>query len=42
MSDADTPSPTDTRGRFQRTLIQVLIVQVVALGLLGLIQILYS
>lgn len=30
------------RERFKRTLIQVLVVQVVALGVLGLIQILYS
>ena len=42
MPDVDTPTPPDTRARFQRTLIQVLIVQVVALGVLGLIQILYS
>lgn len=31
-----------SRDRFKRTLIQVLVVQVVALGVLGLLQILYS
>lgn len=38
------PAPNDTasRDRFRRTLIQVLVVQVVALGVLGLIQFLYS
>ena len=42
MSDVDTSTSPDARARFQRTLVQVLIVQVVALGVLGLIQILYS
>ena len=38
------PSPDNvsSQERFRRTLIQVLIVQAVALGVLGLLQILYS
>ena len=37
------PAPNGaSRDRFKRTLIQVLAVQVVALGVLGLLQILYS
>ena len=42
MPDADSAPSADSRARFQRTMIQVLVVQVVALGVLGLIQILYS
>lgn len=42
MPDADPAAPADARARFQRTVIQVLVVQFVALGVLGLIQYLYS
>ena len=42
----DTPSndtsSDDTRSRFRRTLAQVLIVQAVALTLLGLLQVVYG
>ncbi len=42
MTQADSPSdPHDHQSRFRKTLIQVLMVQVVALTLLGLIQIAY-
>jgi len=40
MSDTDL-TPTAEKSRFRRTLIQVLVVQVVALALLGLLQIRY-
>ena len=36
------PDSVSSHDRFRRTLIQVLIVQSVALGVLGLLQILYS
>ena len=36
------PDGASSQDRFKRTLIQVLIVQVIALGVLGLLQILYS
>jgi len=36
------PDSVSSQDRFRRTLIQVLIVQTVALGVLGLLQILYS
>ena len=36
------PDSVSSQDRFRRTLIQVLIVQSVALGVLGLLQILYS
>ena len=40
MPDTDL-TPTAEKARFRRTLIQVLVVQVVALALLGLLQIRY-
>lgn len=36
------PSPGATRSKFRSTLVRVLIVQAVALVLLGLLQILYN
>ena len=42
MADPDTPQPADAHARFQRTMIQVLVVQAAALGVLGLIQFIYS
>lgn len=36
------PTPTDAGTRFRRTLTRVLIVQAVALALLGLLQIVYN
>lgn len=41
MSQDDSP-PEAAESRFRRTLIQVLIVQVVALGFLGFLQIYYN
>ena len=41
MTDSS-PDSVSSQDRFRRTLIQVLIVQSVALGVLGLLQILYS
>lgn len=40
--DESEPTPEEAQARFRRTLIQVLIVQVVALTLLGLLQVGYS
>ena len=42
MPDVDTAPPADAHARFQRTMIQVLVVQVIALSVLGAIQIIYS
>lgn len=36
------PAPESPRAVFRRTLVRVLVVQVVALALLGLLQIVYS
>lgn len=41
MTDPE-PTPESGKAKFRRTLIQVLIVQVVTLALLGLLQIRYT